>query len=160
MGGRRPEPTAAQRALALLVRREHSRPELARKLRARGVPADEARSAVTKMAEAGWQDDLRFACSLARSRVAGGQGPVRIRAELSSHGIAEALIEQAFAALAEAGEDDWLAKARDLVRRRFGPELDALPVRRKAADFLLRRGFDGDVVRAVTRAGPVDVPFD
>ena len=29
MAGRRPEPTPAQRALALLVRREHSRPELA-----------------------------------------------------------------------------------------------------------------------------------
>ena len=82
MAGRRPEPTPAQRALALLVRREHSRPELARKLRARGIPADEARGAVERMTEAGWQDDLRFACSLVRSRVAGGQGPVRIRAEL------------------------------------------------------------------------------
>ena len=156
MAGRRPEPTPAQRALALLVRREHSRPELARKLRARGVPAEEARNAVARMAEAGWQDDLRFACSLARSRAAGGQGPVRIRAELASHGIAEALVEEAFAALAEAGDDDWLARARDLVRRRFGQALDTLQARRKAADFLLRRGFDGDLVRAVTRAGPLD----
>jgi regulatory protein len=156
MAGRRPEPTPAQRALALLVRREHSRPELARKLRARGVPAEEARNAVARMTEAGWQDDLRFACSLVRSRVAGGQGPVRIRAELASHGIAEAVAEEAFAALAQAGEDDWPARARDLVRRRFGPELETLQARRKAADFLLRRGFDGDTVRAVTRAGPVD----
>ena len=157
MAGRRPEPTPAQRALALLVRREHSRPELARKLRASGVPADEARSAVARMTEAGWQDDLRFACSLVRSRVAGGQGPVRIRAELASHGIADALADEAFVALAPAGEDDWLARARDLVRRRFGTELETLQARRKAADFLLRRGFDGDTVRAVTRAGPIDV---
>jgi regulatory protein len=157
MAGRRPEPTPAQRALALLVRREHSRPELARKLRARGVPADEARSAVARMTEAGWQDDLRFACSLARSRVAGGQGPVRIRAELASHGIADHVVEEAFASLAAAGEDDWLARARDLVRRRFGNEIVTLQARRKAADFLLRRGFDGDVVRAVTRAGPLEI---
>jgi len=157
MAGRRPEPTPAQRALALLVRREHSRPELARKLRARGVPADEARSAVARMTEAGWQDDLRFACSLARSRVAGGQGPVRIRAELASHVIADLVEEEAFASLAAAGEDDWLARARDLVRRRFGATLETLAVRRKAADFLLRRGFDGDVVRAVTRAGPLEI---
>jgi regulatory protein len=157
MAGRRPEPTPAQRALAVLVRREHSRPELARKLRARGVPADEARSAVARMTEAGWQDDLRFACSLARSRVAGGQGPVRIRAELASHGIADHVVEEAFASLAAAGEDDWLARARDLVRRRFGNELVTLQARRKAADFLLRRGFDGDVVRAVTRAGPLEI---
>ena len=157
MAGRRPEPTPAQRALALLVRREHSRPELARKLRARGVPADEARNAVARMTEAGWQDDLRFACSLARSRVAGGQGPLRIRAELASHGVADGVIEEAFAALAQAGEDDWLARARDLVRRRFGTSLDTLQQRRKAADFLLLRGFDGEMVRGVTRAGPVDI---
>ena len=157
MAGRRPEPTPAQRALALLVRREHSRPELARKLRARGISVDEAHGAVERMTESGWQDDLRFACSLVRSRVAGGQGPVRIRAELASHDIAEAVVEEAFAALAQTGEGDWLTRARDMVRRRFGAGLDTLPLRRKAADFLLRRGFDGDVVRAVTRAGPIAV---
>jgi regulatory protein len=160
MAGRRPEPSPAQRALALLVRREHSRPELARKLQARGVAADEAREAVARMADAGWQDDLRFASSLVRSRVAGGQGPVRIRAELASHGIAPALVEQAFAALAEAGEDDWARRAHELVRRRFGSDLGALPLRRKAADFLHRRGFDGDCIRKATGAPGAAGPDD
>ena len=154
MGRARRESTPAQRALALLVRREHSRPELTRKLVARGIEAAEASAAVAKMAEAGWQDDIRFACSLARSRAAGGQGPVRIRAELASHGLDESVVASAFAALAEAGEDDWLARARELVRRRFGPDLGMLPVRRKAADFLLRRGFDGDCVRRAVRLDP------
>lgn len=154
MGRPRRESTPAQRALALLVRREHSRPELTRKLLARGIEASEASAAVAKMAAAGWQDDLRFACSLVRSRVAGGQGPVRIRAELASHGLDESVISAAFTALAEAGEDDWAARARDLVRRRFGPDLDMLPVRRKASDFLLRRGFEGDCVRRAVQLGP------
>ena len=145
----RKEPTAAQRALDLLVRREHSRPELARKLRARGVPAEEARAAVAQMAESGWQDDARFACSLARSRIAGGYGPLRIRVELESHGLDAAAIGAAFEALAETGDDDWATRARELVRRRFGADLDAPPVRRKAQDFLLRRGFEGDCVRLV-----------
>ncbi|HEY0309649.1 MAG TPA: regulatory protein RecX [Luteimonas sp.] len=145
----RKEPTAAQRALGLLVRREHSRPELARKLRARGVPAEEARAAVAQMAESGWQDDARFACSLARSRVAGGYGPLRIRVELESHGLDAAAIGAAFEALAETGDDDWEARARELVRRRFGADLAAPPVRRKAQEFLLRRGFEGDCVRLV-----------
>jgi regulatory protein len=157
VGRPRRESTPAQRALALLVRREHSRPELTRKLLARGIEASEANAAVAKMSEAGWQDDLRFARSLARSRASGGQGPVRIRAELASHGLGEAVISAAFAALAEAGEDDWLARARDLARRRFGPELELLPVRRKASDFLLRRGFDGDTVRQATRFDPGEV---
>src|SRR6478735_6519133 len=45
----RPEPTPAQRALGLLVRREHSRKELTRKLTARGVEQEAAVAAVDKM---------------------------------------------------------------------------------------------------------------
>ena len=147
----RPEPTPAQRALSLLVRREHSRSELARKLVARGVAETEAVEAVTRMADAGWQDDQRFACSIARARAAGGYGPAWIRAELGSHGIGETMIDRAFAALAEAGEDDWDARARDLVARRFSDRLDTLAGQRKAADFLYRRGFEGDCVRSAVR---------
>jgi regulatory protein len=147
----RPQPTPAQRALALLVRREHSRPELTRKLLARGVEEADAAAAVTRMAEAGWQDDQRFASSVARSRAASGYGPAWIRAELGSHGIGEAMVDQALAALAETGDDDWEARARDLVERRFAGRLDTLAGQRKAADFLYRRGFDGDCVRSAVR---------
>lgn len=151
---RRPEPTPAQRALGLLVRREHSRKELETKLAARGVARDEAVAAVERMAAEGWQDDARFAQSLARTRAGAGYGPLRIRAELGTHGLDEASIASAFEALAEAGEDDWRGRARDLVARRFGEDLAGdLARRRKAADFLLRRGFDGDTIRAATRGG-------
>lgn len=148
---KRPELTPAQRALALLVRREHSRPELTRKLRARGVPETEAAAAVEQMARAGWQDDVRFARSLARSRAATGYGPGWIRAELGSHGLEDAVVDTAFQALAEAGEDDWDGRARDLAQRRFGSVLDTLAGQRKAADFLYRRGFDGECVRNAIR---------
>lgn len=148
---RRPEPTPAQRAMGLLVRREHSRRELARKLEARGVEGDEAEAVVARMAEAGWQDDARFAAGLARSRALAGYGPLRIRAELATHGLGEDAIRAAFESLAESGEDDWRATARGLVERRHGPGVAADPaLRRKAADFLFRRGFDGDTVRAAT----------
>ena len=84
---RRPksEPTPTQRALGLLVRREHSRRELTRKLTARGVERDDAVAAVDKLEAAGWQDDSRFAESLVRSRATNGYGPVRIRAELGMY---------------------------------------------------------------------------
>lgn len=62
----RPQPTPVQRALGLLVRREHSRKELARKLTARGVETEDAIAAVERLASEGWQDDTRFACSLVR----------------------------------------------------------------------------------------------
>ncbi|MGI8560825.1 MAG: regulatory protein RecX [Luteimonas sp.] len=151
---RRPEPTPAQRALGLLVRREHSRQELTRKLTARGVGEQDAGAVVDRMAKDGWQDDGRFAAALARSRAAGGYGPLRIRAELGMHGIAPELVVKAFASLAEAGEDDWQANARDLVRRRYGGQPGDLQTRRKAADFLARRGFDGETVRRASRFDP------
>ena len=150
---KRPEATPTQRALGLLVRREHSRRELTRKLTARGVEQEAAVAAVDKMEAAGWQDDGRFAEQLIRSRAATGYGPVRIRAELGMHG----LPREAVAAAMESSETDWPALARDLVHRRFGPTVaDDRDLRRKAADWLLRRGFSGDHVRAATRFDPDD----
>ncbi|MBB1472373.1 regulatory protein RecX [Luteimonas sp. MC1782] len=154
---RRPDPTPVQRALGLLVRREHSRKELRRKLEARGVADDEAEVAIERMVEGGWQDDRRFAISLARMRVSTGYGPLRIRAELGTHGLADEVIEAAFADLAESGDDDWLAGARRLVGRRLGPARENdLVQRRKAAELLFRRGFGGDTVRAATAFDPDD----
>lgn len=147
----RPEPTPTQRALGLLVRREHSRKELTRKLTARGVERDDAVAAVDKLEAAGWQDDSRFAESLVRSRIATGYGPIRIRAELGMH----SLDREAVAAALDTAVVDWNDIARDLVRRRFGAELDR-DRQRKAADWLLRRGFTGAQVRAATRFDPED----
>lgn len=156
-GGRgrrkRREQTPVQRALGLLVRREHSRRELTRKLRGRGVDADEAGAAVARLAEAGWQDDARFAESLVRSRAAAGYGPLHVRAELGTHGLEHELV----CSVLDGYQGDWTENARDLVRRRFG---EAGPIdlaqRRKAAELLMRRGFDGDSIRAATRFDPED----
>lgn len=149
----RPEPTPAQRALGLLVRREHSRRELTRKLTARGVETEAAQAAIDKLADAGWQDDTRFAEQLVRSRAAAGHGPLRIRAELATHGLAR----DAIATAMDGYDGDWLENARDLVRRRFGAiAADDRAIRHKAADLLLRRGFGSDHVRAATRFDPDD----
>lgn len=149
----RPPATTTQRALTLLVRREHSRRELTRKLVTRGLDPAEVESAVGKLADAGWQDDQRFAESLVRNRVNGGYGPIHIRAELGTHG----LDSDAVAAALETFEGDWVENARDLVRRRYGEGIsDDMVLRRKAADLLMRRGFPGDIVRAATRLDPDD----
>lgn len=147
----RSEPTPTQRAIGLLTRREHSRKELARKLTARGVESSDADAAVERLAREGWQDDARFAESLVRARVSSGHGPIRIRAELSTHG----LDRETVAAALDTFEGDWLDVARDLVRRRYGEAIAGDPIlRRKAADFLIRRGFDGDCARAACRVDP------
>lgn len=149
----RAQPTATQRALGLLTRREHSRRELKRKLSARGVEEGEAEAAVGRLADAGWQDDARFAEFLVRSRAGTGYGPLHIRAELGTHG----LDRDTIAAAMDSFEGDWTEVARDLVRRRFGEAgPQDLAQRRKAAELLMRRGFDGDRVRAATRFDPDD----
>ena len=146
------ERSPTQRALGFLVRREHSRKELTRKLTSRGMDATEATAAVERLAGQGWQDDARFAGSLVRSRAANGYGPIRIRAELATHGLDREAIAQAM----DSHEGDWALIARELVRRRFGQAIADPAIRRKAADFLLRRGFDSDSVRAATRTEPDD----
>lgn len=151
-----PELTPGQRALALLVRREHSRKELARKLTARGIASDDAQTAVERMTAEGWQDDGRFAEQLVRSRANNGYGPLRVRAELSTHGLDRDAIVTAM----ETYDGDWDANARDLVRRRFAGRLDDREGQRKAADFLIRRGFTADQVRAATRIDPHDDGID
>ncbi|WP_367345586.1 recombination regulator RecX [Stenotrophomonas bentonitica] len=142
------EQTPVQRALGLLVRREHSRKELTRKLTARGIETEAATAAVEKLTEAGWQDDTRFAENLVRMRANTGYGPLHIRAELGTHG----LDSEQIAAAMDTFEGDWTDNARDLVRRRFGEAgPQELAQRRKAADLLARRGFDGDSIRRATR---------
>lgn len=148
---RRPEATPAQRALGLLTRREHSARELERKLGARGIEPAEARATVDRMREAGWQDDGRFAELLVRSRASAGHGPLRIRAELATHGLDRELVAAAVTGYEEAGAPDcWVVLARDLIRRRHPDALTGdRAAQRKAADFLLRRGFSMEQVRAV-----------
>lgn len=147
------EQTPVQRALGLLVRREHSRKELTRKLQARGIENEAAEAAVSKLAEAGWQDDTRFAENLVRIRANTGYGPIHIRAELGTHG----LDSDQIAAAMETFEGDWTENARDLVCRRFGDAgPQELPQRRKAADLLARRGFPGNSIRLATRYDPED----
>ena len=139
---------AYQRALGLLVRREHSCRDLSRKLAQRGVEPAEADAAVERLAEQGYQDDGRFAASFARDRASSGYGPVRIRVELAGHGLGEDAIQLAL----DACEADWPASARRQVERRWTAAVLADPDRRrKAVEFLLRRGFDQDSAWAAVR---------
>ena len=143
-----------ERAVGLLARREHSARELKTKLARRGHGADEAGDAIERLQQQDYQNDARFAAGIARQRSVQGYGPRRIRAELKSHGLAEAAIREAIALL----DGDWDAAAAAQLRRRYGAKAPADRDERSArAGFLLRRGFDPATVRAVTHA-EVDDP--
>lgn len=132
-------------AVRLLARREHSRVELARKLRARGIPPELVDEVLAGLAARRLQSDERYAESLVNSRVSRGQGPVRIRRDLSQQGLPESEIDAAL----EAAGVDWYELARDTRRRRFGSEVPAeWKERARQARFLEYRGFTGDQIRA------------
>jgi regulatory protein len=138
-----------QRAVAALARREHSRAELARKLR-RHLPEGEDPSEIDRvldeLARKGMLSEARFAASLVRSR-AERFGTTRVRQELKQHGLAPDLIAQATAELAKSE----LVRAREVWRRRFGAPPRDEAERAKQLRFLAARGFSTDVVLRVVR---------
>jgi regulatory protein len=139
------EPACKRVALEHLARREHSRRELARQLEARGFPAGVVASALDELERTGALADARFTDSFVRARVAKGQGPQRIRAELAQRGIAD---DEADAVL-RAADVDWLAAVRAVRSKRFGPELPRdYAERARQARFLQYRGFEAAQIRA------------
>jgi regulatory protein len=145
----KPRPSAYDKALGLLARREQSRRELRRKLDRGGYAGEEAAAALARLAEQRYQDDERFAGMLLRNRAGQGYGPLRIRAELKTHGLADAAIRR----LLDEAEVDWNASAAAQLRRHYGGKAAADPAERaRRAQFLLRRGFSAATVRYVTHA--------
>lgn len=154
---KKPTELAYDKALSLLVRREHSARELKTKLARRGMEAADSEKAVAELAAKDFQNDGRFGEMLVRSRLEGGYGERWIVAELRTHGIAE---EQA-RALVAAAEPDWTQLVRRQLQRRYGARRAASVMERdKRAGYLLRRGFDPSAVKLVTRAEGFDDTLD
>src|SRR5699024_155 len=102
-------------AVRLLSRREHSLHELTLKLRQRGYAPPIVEAVVAEFARKCWVSDARYAAALAHDRRRRGYGPLRIRAELRQHGVAETLTD-----LQLAWDDpDWIQRAQDLCAKRF-----------------------------------------
>ena len=148
--------SAYDKALALLVRREHSARELKTKLAQRGLDADESIAAVAKLQSKDFQSDTRFGEMLVRTRLEGGYGARWIVAELRTHGIDEGRAQ----ALIEEARPDWSDLIRRQLRRRYGAKRPRdFAERNKRAAFLLRRGFDATTVKlVVSDCGTDDSP--
>jgi regulatory protein len=108
-------PTLRGRALRLLGRREFSRQELEKRLRAYAEAPAELEALLDDLAERGWLSDARYADALVRKRT--GQFSRRaIAQELKQAGVA---IEVTDAALAVADPDAEFAAALALCQRKF-----------------------------------------
>ncbi len=139
--------------MALLARRDFASQELAGKLRERGYEAVVIATLVAQLQESGALDDERFAGHFVAYHAGRGQGPTRISRELGDLGVTHALIDAAVAA-----GPDWQALAREVRRRRFGPEAPQdWAEKSRQSRFLQYRGFSNDHIRHAV--GP-DPDFD
>lgn len=150
------ERSAYDRALGMLARREYSERELRTRLERAGCDEAESESALNRLQAQNYQDDDRFGEMIVRARVGQGYGPDRIRAELRSHGLADAAIRN----LLDSADANWMDLARAQLRKKYGhqPAVDHAE-RGKRAAFLLRRGFPAATVRIVSHSD-VETPDD
>ena len=130
-------------AMNLLARREHLRAELYHKLRKRfGAEAEvEIDAELDHLAGENLLSDERFAESYIRQRSGKGYGPDRIRQELRQKGLDGGLLEIAM----EDAEVDWVAIAREVRLKKFGPAQPGdFKEKARQLRFLNYRGFGGE----------------
>ena len=141
------EQTPYDVAVQLLARREHSRAELDRKLRQKAFETDAIEACLTTLEEQGLQSDERFAESFVRSRIARGQGVIRIQGELRQRGIDAQPAREALSVVEEREAVDWFELASTTLARRFTTPGESPKERAKRERFLATRGFNFEQIR-------------
>jgi regulatory protein len=126
------------RALRYLVRREHSRAELARKLAPYAASAAAVAQVLDALLSKNQQSDARYAEE--RLRVLSRKyGLARLRHELRAKGIAQEIVGSIRA-------DGELERARAILERKYRAPAATPEERAKRARFLQGRGFSSDVI--------------
>ena len=134
------------RALRYLVRREHSRDELARKL-APYAESNEILEGVLRELESRKQlSNERFAEARA-SWLARKYGAAKIRQDLKSKGVSEEVSDRAIAELND------VARAKEILARKYRAPATTREERAKRARFLQGRGYSYDTIRALGLSG-------
>ncbi|WP_419660567.1 RecX: predicted regulatory protein [Desulfosarcina variabilis str. Montpellier] len=135
-------------AFRLLTRRDHTRWELAGKLRHKGFGAGDVDRAIARLDELGYLDDAKTARIMADHLLRKGYGILRIRYSLGQKGLDDDAIDKA---LRCCGDD--MAQVQHarcvLEKKRFRLQREADPVKRyqRAYRFLAGRGFPAGIIR-------------
>jgi regulatory protein len=130
-------------ALRILAHRDMSSAELSRRLTARGFPEALAGETVTRLREAGYLDDRRFARQWAESAIRNGRGyGPRLRMELARHRVPEEIAAEVLGSLAaEYAETETLANLLARKFAGFNPSSATDREKRRVVQYLQRRGF-------------------
>ncbi|MFN3385408.1 MAG: regulatory protein RecX [Candidatus Thermochlorobacter sp.] len=143
----------AQEAMyAMLARRAHSRKELTQKLRRKGFADDIIAQALQKAEAQGLIDDQAFAETFVRRRRRQTElGTRKLQAELYQKGISHHIVQRTLSGM-EKDEEALCYAAAEKKWKALQKEPDAQKRRRKLFDFLLRRGFEWELVQRATAA--------
>lgn len=132
--------------LRLLTQREHSQKELLEKLVLRGFTKEDALPVIDNLADKGWQSDVRYAESYARSRILKGYGPVRVAYELKQSGVEINYLDQ----IAQTVAGSWMDLIAQVYDKKY--QQDKLLSRSewaKRSRFLSQRGFSFEMINAL-----------
>jgi regulatory protein len=143
---------AFDRAVVALTSRGRSRRELELWLLRRGVPSPMLVETMKRLERLGALDDARYAAEFVRTRVGGAGASVwALRRALARKGIARETADAVIAeVMRDADVDEHAMALREAEKKwRSLERLDRRVARRRLMGFLQRRGFSGDVVRAV-----------
>ena len=130
------------RALRYLVRREHSRDELARKLAPHAESQEILEGTLNWLESTNKLSNQRFA-EVRTHQLARKYGAARIRQDLKAKGIDDYPVSAA-------GE---LERAREILARKYRTAPTTREERAKRARFLQGRGFSGDVIHRLVLRG-------
>ncbi len=138
---------AYDRALRYLSFRPRSQAEVRRNLLAAGLEADLVEATLAHLVAQGYLDDAEFARFWVENRQQfRPKGSQALRGELRQRGVAAETIEAALVGLDPAASAYEAAQPR-AIRLTALAQTDPAAFRRKLGDFLLRRGFDYEVVK-------------
>lgn len=139
------------RALRYLVRREHSRDELARKLAPHAASKEILEGTLNWLESTNKLSNQRFA-EIRAHILARKYGAARIRQDLKSKGVSEEIAERTVAEL------DDVAKAKEILARKYRVPATSREERARRARFLQGRGFSYDTIRALGLSGSTNFP--
>ena len=139
------------RALKLLAAREHSRPELERKLAAHEQAPGELAQALDELQAKGFISEQRVVESVLHRR-ASRLGASRVKQELQAKGVGAEAVAEAVDQL-RATE---VERARAVWRKKFGEPATDAAGRAKQMRFLASRGFGAEAVRRVVAGEDTD----
>lgn len=139
------------RALKLLAAREHSRPELERKLAAHEQAPGELAQALDELQAKGFISEQRVVESVLHRR-ASRLGASRVKQELQAKGVGAEAVAEAVDQL----RTTEVERARAVWRKKFGEPATDAAGRAKQMRFLASRGFGAEAIRRVVAGEDTD----